>query len=113
MDGCQQSLDWTTGLDYWTDQFYILGLKTLHINFYPARTCAARGKVISRGMVVGGGGVHKKSTVFLEPIFQNTHFQSSFSAQIGFLSNLMASDTAQKLDKSSWPSQNPIVCHFG
>ena len=20
--GCQQSLDWTTGLDYWTDQFY-------------------------------------------------------------------------------------------
>ena len=30
--GCQQSLDWTTGLDYWTDQFhptkFILGLKT-------------------------------------------------------------------------------------
>ena len=20
--GCQQSLDWTTGLDYWTDRFY-------------------------------------------------------------------------------------------
>ena len=30
--GCQQSLDWTTGLDYWTDQFYhkidTCGLKT-------------------------------------------------------------------------------------
>ena len=33
MVGCQQSLDWTTGLDYWTDQFYhkihTCGLKTL------------------------------------------------------------------------------------
>ena len=34
---------------------------------------------------------------------QNTHFQSSILTQIGFSSNLMASDTAQKLDKSSWP----------
>ena len=35
---------------------------------YPARACAARGKVISRGWCPGGG-VHKKSTVFLELIF--------------------------------------------
>ena len=46
-------------------------------------------------------------------ISQNTHFQSSVSTQIGFSSNLMASGTAEQLDKSSWPSQIPIVCHLG
>ena len=38
------------------------------IHYYPARACAARGKVISRGWwVVGGGGVHitvKRKKVF-------------------------------------------------
>ena len=72
--------------------------------FYPAHACTARGKVISRGWWVVGGvkrqqkltciscGVHKSTVFFfLEPIFLNTHFQSS---QIGFSSNLMASGTA-------------------
>ena len=67
----------------------------------------------SGGKVISHGGVHKKNLqLFWNQSFisQNTHFQSSISTQIGFSSNLMASDTAQQLDKSS---QNPIVCHFG
>ena len=78
------------------------------ISRYPARACAARGKVISRVVSI------KNLQFFWNQSFisQNTHFQSSISTQIGFSSNLMASDTAQKLNKSSWPSQNPIVCRF-
>ena len=41
--------------------------QSILITHHPARACAARGKVISRGWWVGGGGVHKY-TVFLEPI---------------------------------------------
>ena len=37
----------------------------------------------------------------------------SILTQIGFSSNLMASGTVQQLDKSSWPSQIPIVCRLG
>ena len=61
---------------------------------YPARACAARGKVISRGWVVVS---IKNLQFFLENqsfISQNTHFHSSISRQIGFSSNSMASDTA-------------------
>ena len=46
-------------------------------------------------------------------ISKNTHFEMSIRTQIGFSSNLMASGTVQQLDKSSWPSQIPIVCHLG
>ena len=42
-----------------------------------------------------------------------THFEMSILTQIGFSSNLMASGTVQQLDKSSWPSQIPIVCRLG
>ena len=61
-------------------------------DFYPARACAARGKVISRGGVV----VSINLQFFWNQSFisQNTHFQSSISTQIGFSSNLMASGTA-------------------
>ena len=44
-------------------------------------------------------------------ISKNTHFEMSIL--IGFSSNLMASGTVQQLDKSSWPSQIPIVCCLG
>ena len=43
-------------------------------------------------------------------ISKNTHFEMSILTQISFSSNLMASGT---LDKSSWPSQIPIVCCLG
>ena len=46
-------------------------------------------------------------------ISKNTHFEMSILTQIGFSSNLMASGTVQQLDKSSWPSQIPIVCRLG
>ena len=46
-------------------------------------------------------------------ISKNTHFAMSILTQIGFSSNLMASGTVQQLDKSSWPSQIPIVCRLG
>ena len=42
----------------------------------PARACAARGKVISRGWWVVVHGVHK-STVFLEPIFYLSKYSLS------------------------------------
>ena len=46
-------------------------------------------------------------------ISKNTHFEMSILTQIGFSSNLMASGIVQQLDKSSWPSQIPIVCRLG
>ena len=46
-------------------------------------------------------------------ISKNTHFEMSILTQIGFSSNLMATGTVQQLDKSSWPSQIPIVCRLG
>ena len=46
-------------------------------------------------------------------ISKNTHFEMSILTQIGFSSNLMASGRVQQLDKSSWPSQIPIVCRLG
>ena len=70
-----------------------LTIKYLYTHFYPARACAARGKVISRGWWV----VVSINLQFFwnqSLISQNTHFQSSISTQIGFSSNLMASGIA-------------------
>ena len=60
------------------------------VSYYPARACAARGKVISWCPYV------KNLQFFWNQSFisQNTHFQSSISTQTGFSSNLMASGTA-------------------
>ena len=44
---------------------------------YPARACAARGKVISRGYAVVVSIKKKKSTVFLEPIFYLSKYSLS------------------------------------
>ena len=47
--------------------------------YYPARACAARGKVISRGWCPGGG-VHKINKYiysFLEPIFYLSKYSLS------------------------------------
>ena len=67
------------------------GCMMLH-DHYPARACAARGKVISSGWWCP----NKNLQFFWNQSFisQNTHFQSSISTQIGFSSNLMASGTA-------------------
>ena len=64
--------------------------------YYPARACAARGKVISRGWCPVSIKKRKNLQFFWNQSFisQNTHFQSSISTQIGFSSNLMASGTA-------------------
>ena len=45
--------------------------------YYPARACAARGKVISRGVQVVVSIKTKKSTVFLEPIFYLSKYSLS------------------------------------
>ena len=45
--------------------------------FYPARACAARGKVISHGVQVVVSIKTKKSTVFLEPIFYLSKYSLS------------------------------------
>ena len=50
-------------------------LGNLAIN-YPACACAARGKVINRGVRPGGGGVYKY-TLFLEPIFYLSKYSLS------------------------------------
>ena len=66
---------------------------TASVLYYPARACAARGKVISRGWWCP----YVKNLQFFwnqSFISQNTHFQSSISTQTGFSSNLMASGTA-------------------
>ena len=73
----------------------------------PRAHARARGYVIGRGVLVW--------TFFWNQSFisKNTHFEMSILTQIGFSSNLMASGTVQQLDKSSWPSQIPIVCRLG
>ena len=48
--------------------------------YYPARACAARGKVISRGVLVVVVSIKKKSTVFLEPIFYHSLSELYFNA---------------------------------
>ena len=48
----------------------------LHVHYYPARACAARGKVISRGWWVVVS-IKKKSTVFLELIFYLSKYSLS------------------------------------
>ena len=63
-----------------------------------------------------GRGVHILSGLFfgtnlLSPKILT--FEMSILTQIGFSSNLMASGIVQQLDKSSWPSQIPIVCRLG
>ena len=70
----------------------------------------ARGYVIGRGV-----HIYIVWTFFWNQSFisKNTHFEMSILTQIGFSSNLMASGTVQQLDKSSWPSQIPIVCCLG
>ena len=70
----------------------------------------ARGYVIGRGV-----HIYIVWTFFWNQSFisKNTHFEMSILTQIGFSSNLMASGTVQQLDKSSWPSQIPIVCRLG
>ena len=50
-----------------------LTMATCH--FYPARACAARGKVISRGWCLSSGVY--KSTLFLEPIFYLSKYSLS------------------------------------
>ena len=76
----------------------------------PRAHARARGYVIGRGV-----HIYIVWTFFWNQSFisKNTHFEMSILTQIGFSSNLMASGTVQQLDKSSWPSQIPIVCRLG
>ena len=78
--------------------------------FTPRAHARARGYVIGRGV-----HIYIVWTFFWNQSFisKNTHFEMSILTQIGFSSNLMASGTVQQLDKSSWPSQIPIVCRLG
>ena len=77
------------------------------------RVITPRAHARARGYVIGRG-VHILSGLFLEPIFYlQKYFEMSILTQIGFSSNLMASGTVKQLDKSSWPSQIPIVCRLG
>ena len=80
-------------------------------NYYPARACASKG-LCDRSWC--------PYSIYCLDFFwnqsfisKNTHFEMSILTQIGFSSNLMASGTVQQLDKSSWPSQIPIVCRLG
>ena len=82
-----------------------------HTPIITPRTCASKGYVIGRGVHI----LYIVWTFFWNQSFisKNTHFEMSILTQIGFSSNLMASGTVQQLDKSSWPSQIPIVCRLG
>ena len=83
---------------------------TLALIITPRAHARARGYVIGRGV-----HIYIVWTFFWNQSFisKNTHFEMSILTQIGFSSNLMASGTVQQLDKSSWPSQIPIVCRLG
>ena len=63
-------------------------------NYYPARACAARGYVISRGVYIYIIYICLHFFWNQSFISQNTHFQRSIVTQIGFSSNLMASGIA-------------------
>ena len=82
----------------------------LEIIITPRAHARARGYVIGRGV-----HIYIVWTFFWNQSFisKNTHFEMSILTQIGFSSNLMASGIVQQLDKSSWPSQIPIVCRLG
>ena len=95
------------------------GATTLPLLFnYPARACASKG-LCDRSwrlyIVVVYYILYISLHFFWNQSFisKNTHFEMSILTQIGFSSNLMASGTVQQLDKSSWPSQIPIVCRLG
>ena len=79
--------------------------------YYPARACASKG-LCDRSWCPY---IIYCLDFFWNQSFisKNTHFEMSILTQIGFSSNLMASGTVQQLDKSSWPSQIPIVCRLG
>ena len=83
----------------------------LHILNYPARACASKG-LCDRSWCPY---IIYCLDFFWNQSFisKNTHFEMSILTQIGFSSNLMASGTVQQLDKSSWPSQIPIVYRLG
>ena len=55
----------------------MLELVGSYLHDYPTRACAARGKVISRGVQVVVSIKTKKSTVFLEPIFYLSKYSLS------------------------------------
>ena len=79
--------------------------------YYPARACASKG-LCDRSWCPY---IIYCLDFFWNQSFisKNAHFEMSILTQIGFSSNLMASGTVQQLDKSSWPSQIPIVCRLG
>ena len=80
-------------------------------NIYPAHACASKG-LCDRSWCLYS--IHCLDFFWNQSfISKNTHFEMSILTQIGFSSNLMASGTVQQLDKSSWPSQIPIVCRLG
>ena len=87
----------------------LVSLMNKHV-ITPRAHARARGYVIGRGV-----HIYIVWTFFWNQSFisKNTHFEMSILTQIGFSSNLMASGTVQQLDKSSWPSQIPIVCRLG
>ena len=66
---------WNTGMvEYWNS-----GMDFPSIHHYPARACAARGKVISRDVLVSVLVVSINLHFFWNQSFisQNTHFQRS------------------------------------
>ena len=90
---------------------YVIGRGVHILYIYPVRACASKG-LCDRSWCPY---IIYCLDFFWNQSFisKNTHFEMSILTQIGFSSNLMASGTVQQLDKSSWPSQIPIVCRLG